>query len=75
MISAIELKRYVAGIGILGDVIGKLCSGKKLCLIILLKVDKSLEISFYYTILPLCLALYLWVESGREFLLDAKEIA
>ena len=75
MISAIKLKRYEAGAGILTIVIGKLRHRKKPCPIILLKVDKSLEISFYCTILPLCLAIYLRIEGSEEFLLDAKEIA
>ena len=74
MISAIELKKYVANAGILGIVIDKLCHRKKLCPIILFKVDKDSEINFYYTILPLSLAVCLQVEGGRKFLLDVKEI-
>ena len=74
MISAIELERCVAGAGILGIVVSKLRYGKKPCPIILLKVDKNLEIGFYCTILPLSLAVHLWVEGGGESLLDAKEI-
>ena len=74
MISVIELKRCVAGAGIFGIVVGELRLGKKLCPIILLKVDKGLEVSFYRTILLLSLAVCLWVEGGKESLLDAKEI-
>ena len=75
MISAIELEKYVAGTGIFGIIIGKFYYRKKPCSIILLKVDKSLEVDFHYNILPLSLVIYLQVEGGRKFLLDAKEIA
>ena len=69
MIFAIELKKCVVNTSILGVVIDKLRYGKKPCLIILLKVDKSLEVGFYYTILPFGLPVWLVVESNREFLL------
>ena len=75
MISIIELERYMAGTGIPSIIIGKFCSRKKLCLIILFKVDKDLEIGFHYAILPFDLTVCLWIESGKEFLLNAKEIA
>ena len=59
---------------IFGVVVYKFYFEKKPCPIILLKVDKSLKIGFYYTILPLSLAVCLQVKSAEEFLLDAKEI-
>ena len=74
MILAIELIKYVAGFGILSIVIDKLCYEKKPCLIILLKVDENLEVSFYCIILSLNLAVYLQIKSGGEFLLDTKKI-
>ena len=74
IISAIKLKRYVVGTGILGIIVGKLRHKKKPCLIILLKLDKSSEVGFYCTILPLRLAVRLQIESDGEFLFDAKEI-
>ena len=55
MISAIELKKCVANAGIFGIVVGKFRYRKKLYPIILLKVDKGLEVGFYYTILPFSL--------------------
>ena len=58
-ISAIKLKRYMADASILGIIINKLYYKKKPCLIILLKVDKILKISFHHTILPLNLAVNL----------------
>ena len=75
MISAIELEKCMAGTGILGIVISKLRHEKKPCPIILLEIDKGLEIGFYCTILPLSLAVCLQVEGGGESPLDAKEIA
>ena len=61
--------------GILGIVVGKLYHEKNLCPIILLKVNERSKISFHYIILPFGLTVYLWVEGGREALLDTKEIA
>ena len=75
MILAIELKKYVTGAGILGIVVSELRHGKKPCSIILLKVDKGLEVGFYCILLPLCLAIHLRMEDGGESPLDAKEIA
>ena len=40
----------MAGAGIFGIIIGKFRHGKKLYPIILLKVDESLEVGFYYAI-------------------------
>ena len=74
MISAIELKKCVAGVGILGIVISKLYHEKKLCSIILLEVDKSSEIGFHRTILSLNLAVRLQMKDGGESPFDAKEI-
>ena len=59
MISEIELKRYVASASILSVVVGKLRYGKKSCSIILIKVEKSLKIGFYCTILPFDLTICL----------------
>ena len=74
MISAIELKKCVAGAGILGVIVGKLYYKKKPCPIILLQVDKNLEISFYCTILLLYVVVRLQVEGSGKFALNAKEI-
>ena len=74
MISVIELEYCIAGADIFDIVVSKLCHRKKLCSIILLKVDKGLEVGFYCIILLYGLIVYLWVEGYREFPLDAKEI-
>ena len=64
----------MASIGILGVIVGKLRYGKKLCRIILLKVNKGSEVNFYHSILLFSLTVCLQVESGGESLLNAKEI-
>ena len=74
MISVIEFKKYVAGIGILDIIIDKICNRKKLYLIILLKVEKNLEVDFYHIILPLSLAVCLWVKGGRKSLFNVEKI-
>ena len=51
VIFAVELKRYMVGASIFGIIVGKFHHKKKLCPIILLKVVKNLEISFYCAIL------------------------
>ena len=59
---------------IFGIFISKLYYEKKPCPVILFKVDKDLKVNFYYIILLFSLAIYLWIKSGEESLLDAKEI-
>ena len=74
MIFAIELERCVTSTGILSIIINKFRYKKKSYLIILLKVNKNLEVSFYHTILPFNLAVCLQVKGNKEFLFDVKEI-
>ena len=57
----------MAGANIFGIIIGKFRYKKKLYLIILLKINQNLEISFYHTILSFSLAIYLRVEGNKEF--------
>ena len=75
MIFAIELKRYMANAGILSIIIGEFCYKKKPYSIILLEVDKDLEVGFHYTILSFNLAVRLRMEGSEKSPLDAKEIA
>ena len=69
-----ELKKYVIDTSIFKIIISKFCYEKKLYLIILIEVDKNLEIGFYYTILPFNLAIYLQVKGNGKSLFDAKKI-
>lgn len=70
MIAIIEFKRYVASIYIFGIIINKLSYWEELNLVILLVVNKNPEISLYYTILSLNLAVNLKIEGSKELLLD-----
>ena len=71
MISAIKLKKCATSAGILGIIVSELRYKKKLCLIILLKVDQGLKLGFYYSILPFGLPVCLEIKSGEESLLHA----
>ena len=64
MIFILELKKYVASASIFNIIISKFYYKKKLYLIILFKIDKSLKISFYYTILSFDLAIYFKIEGN-----------
>ena len=56
-------------------VISKLGYWQKFCPVILFKFDKSLEVSFYHTILTFGLAIYLKMKSCRKFLFDSEKVA
>ena len=75
MEAAVEFERRVAGAGILGIVVGKLSHWQEPCPVILLPVHKGSEVCLYCAILPVCLAIGLWMESRRESSLDFQEIA
>ena len=75
MIFAVELERRVTGSSILGIIIDKFRYKKKLCLVILFEINKSLKIDFHYIILYFDLTIHLWVKDGREFPLDVEKIA
>ena len=57
--SEIKLKKCITGISIFGIIVSKLCQIKKLCLVILLKIDKNSKVSFYHAILLSRLTVYL----------------
>ena len=59
MIFAIELKKYMVGASIFGIIIGKFRYKKKLYLVILFEIDKSLKVDFYYIIFSFGLTVYL----------------
>ena len=74
MIFIIELKRRMTNISIFGIIMDKFYYKKKPCPFILFKIDKSLKVGFYCTILPFVLTICLWMESNKESLLNSKEI-
>ena len=73
IIFIVELKKRIAGARIFDIIIGKFYYKKRLCPIIIFKVDKDPKIDFYYTILLFDLTVYIWVEDIRKFSLDAKK--
>ena len=70
-----KFEKRVVGASILGIIISKFNYRKKPCLVILFEIDKNSKVGFHYTILPFGLTVHLWIEGGRESLLDAKKIA
>ena len=64
MIAAIKFEQYVIGASVFGVIVRKLSHQYKPGPVILLEVDKNLEISLYTTVLPLCLAVSLRLKRG-----------
>lgn len=75
MIAAIELKRCIANICILSIVKYRVCHKHEPCLVFLLSIDNSIQISFYGIILSLGLTVYLQIKCSKKVLLNAKNIA
>ena len=65
----------MANVNIFGIIISKLRYEKKPCPVILLKVDKDLDVGFYHAILLFGLIVHLWVKDGGESSLNTKKIA
>lgn len=65
----------MASIYIFDIILCKFGYQKELSLVILFKVNKSLKIGLYYTILALYLLISLRVEYSKKLLLNAKKIA
>lgn len=59
IVATIQLKKYITNAGVFCIIIGKLNHWKKLCLILLFKVDKDLKVNFYNIVLLLNLIVYL----------------
>lgn len=74
MIVAIELKKREAGPCIFSIVIHKFCYGQKHRPIVLSSMDESMQISFHCIILPLDLAVRLWIKCSEKFLLNAEKV-
>ena len=74
MVATVEFKRRIAGVQILGIVVGKLSYCKEPSLIILFIIDKNSEIDLYYTVLPVDLAISLKVKNSKKFLLNSKKV-
>lgn len=75
MVAIIKLKRYVASIYNFSVVINNFSNSEEFNPIILFVIDENSKVSFYYTILPLSLAINLKIKSGKKSLLDFKKRA
>lgn len=64
----------MAGACIFGIVIRKLGQRQELSPVILLEVEKDLEVCFNNIILTFCLAVYLRIKRGEKPLFDRREI-
>lgn len=64
----------MANVCVLGIVISKLDDEQKPSLVILFKIDKNLEVRFYYTILTFYLAVCLQIKGVRDLLFNIKKI-
>ena len=75
IISIVKPKWYITYIWIFCIVIYKFHNKQESYLVILLPVDKSLEVYFHYAVLSLNLAVYLWIKDGEKLSFDAKKVA
>lgn len=73
IIVAVQLKGCVVGASIFCIIIDQFNYWKEFCPIVLLKVDKDLEIDFHYTVLPFSLAVNLRVKGSKKSLLNVQE--
>ena len=64
MVAAVQFKRCVANAGIFCIIIGKFSHREESYPVVLLEVDKGLEVGFYHAVLPLGLTVCLRVEYG-----------
>ena len=70
MLAAVQFKRHMTGSYVLGIIISKFGHWYELGLIILLKIDKVLELHFYYTILLFNLTVNLKVKLNKKLTLN-----
>lgn len=74
MIAIVKLKKCMASICIFSIVIDKLSYWKEFSIVILLIVDKSSEINFYYTILLFGLAISYKMKRNKKPLFNLKGV-
>ncbi len=74
MVAIFKLKKNKANACIFCIAVSKFSYWKNLNPIILLVIDKSSEINYYCTLLPLSLAINLRIKSDKELLLNFQEV-
>ena len=75
IVAIVQLEWDMAGACIFGIVVCNLSYWEEPSLIVLLEIDKNLEVCFHYTILLFCLVIRLRVKDVGEPPLDAKKVA
>ena len=75
MIAEVQLEKHVTGACVLRIVISELSHWQKPILVILLEVDKGLEVRLHGAVLPLGLPVCLRMEGDREPSLDVEKVA
>lgn len=64
MVAAIKFRRYMTGIGVFCVVVSEFSHREKSSSVILLIIDKGIEVDFYDTVFPFCLTISLGIK-GR----------
>ena len=75
MIATIHLEKCMTGARVIDIIIRELGYCEEPGLIVLLEIDKSLEVGFHGTVLPFGLAVGLRIEGGEKPTLHAEEVA
>ncbi len=70
MIAIVKFKRLIVNVCIFCIIVSKFSYWKEFSLIILLIVDKNLEVGLHYIVLSLILVINLRVKDDKESLLD-----
>lgn len=74
MIVTVELKRRMASTHILSFVVCKFYYEHEFCLIIILSINKSMQIGFHCAILHLSMAVCLQIKYSEKLSLNTKEV-
>lgn len=74
MIFTTYFKNYISNISFFSIIIYKFSNWQKFYKIILLKVNKDLELYFYYTILILDFSISLRIKNSEKLILDSKKV-
>lgn len=74
MIATIELKRRIVSTRILSIVIHEFQYRQESCPIILLSIDKNMQMNFHHAVLSLGWAICLRIKSDEKLLLNAKKV-
>ena len=74
MVAAVQLKMYVADVGIFRIIIDEFSYWKKPYSVVLLKVNKGMEISFHCAVLSFGLAVSLGFKGCKKSLFGSEKV-